>query len=84
MEQRKEKFKREQLQTLWNNIIYINIYIYKCSQKTRYKEGSWKLFDEIMAENFLKWKKETDILMQEAQGLQTNETKETHDKAYHN
>ena len=37
-----------------------------------------------MAENFLKWKKETDILMQEAQGLQTNETKETHDKAYHN
>lgn len=35
-----------------------------------------------MAENFLKWKKETDIQIQEAQGLQTNETKETHDKAY--
>ena len=75
---------KNSLQTLWNSIIYINIYIYKCSQNTRYKGGSWKLFDEIMAENFLKWKKETDIQIQEAQGLQTNETKQTYAKAYHN
>ena len=37
-----------------------------------------------MAENFLKWKKETDIQIQEAQGFQTNETKQTYAKAYHN
>lgn len=53
------------LRGLWDNMKWKNIALY-CSQKEKREKKLEKLFEEIMAENFLNMGNETDIQIQEA------------------
>ena len=69
-EQKKEKetFKNESnLRNHWNNIKHSDIHIIGFPEGEEKRKGIEKVFEEIMADNFLNLKKETDIQVQEAQ-----------------
>ena len=66
------------------NIKYTNIYIIGVPEGEEREKGVRNEFDEIMVENFLNLKKETDIQEQEAQSAKQDGPKETHTKTCHN
>ena len=67
-EQQKEKqiLKNEHsLRELWDNIKYTNAWITWAPEAEEREKGAYDTSDEIMAENYLNPKKETDIQFQE-------------------
>ena len=81
----KKKKKEGNKRELWDNIKHANIHVIEISEGEERERGIENVFEEIMAENFLNLKKETDIQVQgRTQGSKQDEHKQTHTKTYHN
>ena len=66
-EQNKEKRIKDSLRDLWNNIKCTNIRIIRVSEEEEKKEGSEKIFEEIIVENLPNMGKEIVNQVQEVQ-----------------
>ena len=63
---------------------HTQIHVIWVPERKEIEGGIKSVFDEIVSENFLNLKKETDIQAQEAQSSKQDEHKETHTKIQHN
>ena len=86
-EQNKEKrMKRieDGLRNLWDSIKHNNIRIIGVSEEEEKEEGSKKIFEEILVENFPNMGKEIVNQVQEMQSPIQNKSKEKHAKTHIN
>ena len=63
---------------------HTNIQVIWVPERKESERGIKNVFDEIVSENFLNLKKDTDIQVQEAQSSKQDEHEETHTKIQHN
>ena len=62
-----KKKNESNIRDIWNNIKRANLRIIGIPEREEREKGIENVSEEIMAENFLNLKKETDIQIQEAQ-----------------
>ena len=76
-------FNEDSLRDLWDNMKFTNIHIIGIPEGEEREKEVENVFDEIMAENFPNLKKETNVQVQEAQGVpDQDEPTQTHTKMY--
>ena len=87
VEQNKEKRmirNEDSMRGLWDNIKCTNICIKGVPEGEEREKGSEKVFEEIIAENFLKMEKETVTQVQEVQSPRQDKSKEEHAETHSN
>ena len=87
VEQNKEKRmirNEDSMRGLWDNIKCTNICIKGVPEGEEREKGSEKVFEEIIAENFLKMEKETVTQVQEVQSPRQDKHKQKHTKTHSN
>ena len=83
-EQNKGKRIEDSLRDLWDNIKHTNIWVIGISEEEEKKEGSEKIFEEIIVENFPNKGKEIVNQVQEAQSPLQDKPNEKHIKMHIN
>ena len=78
------KRNEDSIRDLWDNIKHINICIIGVPEREERERGPEKIFEEIIAENFLNMGNEIANRVQEAQSPRKDKPREEHIKTHSN